>query len=222
MYATTSSYSSSPRTRRSSDSSLRYTGCAPTYASGESTHHHSSGSPSPEPQSRSCSYARSVWCCSSSEWSMANGTRPQVHGFQSIGSSPCRNAATWKAQPIVPDGPSPRLANTQAPSCRRVCFEPEPLPRSRHQFFLYCGRRSQSSSVSCLTRFLTRSKSSAPSSSSADAWMNTPDEQQPVTASPWMPLQPQPKMHFHALDRKVRSICHVDASRGSMNVAHSL
>ena len=34
--------------------------------------------------------------------------------------------------------------------------------------------------------------------------------------------QPQPKMHFHALDRKVRSSCHVDASRGSMNVAHSL
>src|SRR5260221_5239953 len=29
-------------------------------------------------------------------------------------------------------------------------------------------------------------------------------------------------MHFHALERKVRSICHVEASRGSMKVAHSL
>src|SRR3954469_19002157 len=222
MYATTSSYSSSPRTRRSRDSSLRYTGCAPTYASGESTHHQSSGSPSPEPQSRSCSYARSVWCWSSSEWSMANGTRPQVQGFQSIGSSPRLSAATWKAQPNVPVGPSPRLANTQAPSWSFVCLEPEPLPRSFHQFFLYCGRRSQSSLVSCLTRFFTRSKSSAPSASSAEAWMKTPDEQQPVFASPWMPLQPQPKMHFQALDRNVRSICHVDASRGSMKVAHSL
>ena len=51
--------------------------------------------------------------------------------------------------------------------------------------------------------------------------MKTPAEQQPLTASPWIPLQPQPKMQRHALDRNVRSICHVEASRGSMNVAHS-
>src|SRR3954454_15817944 len=185
-------------------------------------HHHSSGSPLPEPQSRSCSYARSVWCCSSSEWSIANGTRPQTQGFQSIGSSPRLSAATWNAQPIVPDGPSPRLAKTQAPSWTFVCLEPEPLPRSFHQFFLNRGRRSQSSSVSCLTRFLTMSKSSAPSSSSPLAWMKTPEEQQPTAESPWMPLQPEPKMQRHALDRNVRSICHVLASRGSMKVAHSL
>src|SRR3954463_13705589 len=149
---------------------------------------------------------------SSSEWSIANGTSPHVQGFQSMGSSPRLRAATWKAQPIVPDGPSPRLAKTQAPSCSFVCLEPEPFPRSFHQFFLYCGRRSHSSSFNCLTRFFTRSKSSAPSASSAEAWMKTPEEQQPVLASPWMPLQPHPKMHFQALDKNVRSICHVDAS----------
>src|SRR4051794_1760136 len=185
-------------------------------------HHQSSGSPSPEPQSRSCSYARSVWCSSSSSWSIANGTRPQTQGFQSIGSSPRLSAATWKAQPSVPEGPSPRLANTHAPSCSRVCFEPEPFSRSFHQFLRYCWRRSQSSSVSCLTRCLTSLKSSSPSSSSAPALMKTPDEQQPTAASPWMPLQPLPKMQRQALERNVRSICHVLASRGSMNVAHSL
>src|SRR4051794_21387796 len=123
---------------------------------------------------------------------------------------------------MVPDGPSPRLANTHAPSSRRVCLEPEPFSRSFHQFLRYFERRSQSSSVSCFTRFLSIRKSASPSSSSELALMKTPDEQQPTAASPWMPLQPEPKMQCQVLPRKVRSICHVLASRGSMNVAHSL
>ena len=46
-----------------------------------------------------------MWCVSSSEWSIANGTSPHTQGFQSIGSSPRLSAATWKAHPSVPDGP---------------------------------------------------------------------------------------------------------------------
>ena len=53
---------------------------------------------------------------------------PQVNGFQSSGSSPRRSAATWKAQPVVPDGPSPVFWNTQWPPLTRVWREPGCAP----------------------------------------------------------------------------------------------